>query len=170
MRSRRSWSPDGNLLAFTALLGEAWGKENNTWSQVIDLRTGKSSRLPGSEGIAGPLWVTQDMIVAANQSTTKFMTFDFKTKKWTDLVTGNFVNWNLSLDRKYFVFTTGGSEPEVRRVRFSDGKIETIASLKNFLRLADDHSTQVDVAPDGSPVFHPHIGTQEIYGLTVKWP
>jgi serine/threonine protein kinase len=165
-----SWSPDGNLLAFTAPSNEPWGTNNNARSQIIDLRTGKSSRLPGSEGNHGPLWVTQDVIVAANQSNTKFMTFDFKTQKWTDLVVGNFVNWNLSPDRKYFVFTTGGSEPEVRRVCFSDGKVETIASLKNFRRLADDHTTQVDVAPDGSPVFTRNIGTQEIYALTVKWP
>ena len=116
------------------------------------------------------LFRSQDVIVAANQSNTKFMTFDFKTQKWTDLVTGNFVNWNLSPDRKYFVFTTGGSDSEVRRLRFSDGKVETIASLKNFRRLANEHATQVDVAPDGSPVFTRDIGTQEIYALSLKWP
>jgi hypothetical protein len=30
--------------------------------------------------------------------------------------------------------------------------------------------TQINVAPDGSPVFTRDIGSQEIYALTVKWP
>jgi hypothetical protein len=120
----------------------------------------------------GPFGVTQDMIVAADQSTLKFKTFDLKTQKWTELIAGNFVNWNLSPDRKYFVFTTGGPDPEVRRLRFSDGKVDTVASLRNLRRVADNQTsaTQVDVAPDGSPVFNRDIGTQEIYALTVKWP
>src|ERR1035438_8532293 len=73
-------------------------------------------------------------LLAASMSGTKFKTFDLKTQKWTELITGNFVNYNLSPDRKYFVFTTGGTDPEVRRLRFSDGKIETIASRKKIPR------------------------------------
>ena len=168
-----TWSPDGNFLAWTSFVDEPFGVGNKPTPQIMDLRTGKSSALPDSQGMQGPFWVTQDVIVAAEQSTsTKFKTFDLKTQKWTDLIAGNFVNWNLSSDRKYFVFTTGGLDPEVRRLRFSDGKVETIASLKNLRRVADHQTsaTQVDVAPDGSPVFNRDIGTQEIYALTVKWP
>jgi Tol biopolymer transport system component len=167
-----TWSPDGNFLAWTSFVDAPVGVGNKPTPQIMDLRTGKSSALPDSQGLQGPFWVTQDVIVAAEQSGTKFKTFDLKTQKWTDLIAGNFVNWNLSPDRKYFVFTTGGSDPEVRRLRFSDGKVETIASLKNLRRVADHQTsaTQVDVAPDGSPVFNRDIGTQEIYSLTVKWP
>ena len=167
-----TWSPDGNFLAWTSFVDEPFGVGNKPTPQIMDLRTGKSSASPDSQGMQGPFWVTQDVIVAAEQSGTKFKTFDLKTQKWTELITGNFVNYNLSPDRKYFVFTTGGTDPEVRRLRFSDGKVETIASLKNLRRVADHQTsgTQVDVAPDGSPVFNRDIGTQEIYALTVKWP
>jgi tricorn protease-like protein len=167
-----TWSPDGNFLAWTAFVNEPLGTGHNWSPQIMDLRTGKSSVLPDSQGMQGPFGVTQDMIVAADQSTLKFKTFDLKTQKWTELIAGNFVNWNLSPDRKYFVFTTGGPDPEVRRLRFSDGKVDTVASLRNLRRVADNQTsaTQVDVAPDGSPVFNRDIGTQEIYALTVKWP
>ncbi len=167
-----NWSPDGDFLVWTAFRDLPNGTGNNRWPRILDLRTGKSVDLPDSQGMQGPEWVTRDVIVAADPSNTKFKTFDLKTQKWTDLVAGNFVNWNLSPDRKYFVFTTGGSDPEVRRVRFSDGKVETITSLRTLRRVTDDQTTltQVDVAPDGSPVFTRDIGTQEIYALTVKWP
>lgn len=62
----------------------------------------------------------------------------------------------------------------MKRVRFSDHAVETLGSLKDFQFAAyvQVHSadTQVGVAPDGSPVFTRDTGTQEIYGLSVKWP
>jgi hypothetical protein len=60
----------------------------------------------------------------------------------------------------------------VKRVRLSEGKIEPISSLAGLRRVVDavEGSTQVGVAPDGSPVFTRDIGTQEIYALNVKWP
>jgi len=30
--------------------------------------------------------------------------------------------------------------------------------------------TQINAAPDGSPVFTRDIGTQQIYALSVRWP
>jgi hypothetical protein len=44
--------------------------------------------------------------------------------------------------------------------------------LKDLRRVVDsvEGQTQVNVAPDGSPVFTRDIGTQEIYALTVHWP
>jgi hypothetical protein len=89
-----------------------------------------------------------------------------------ELVAGNFVNWGVSLDGKYLVFTTGGAEPKVQRLRFADRQIETITSMKDLRCVVDsvEGQTQVNVAPDGSPVFTRDIGTQEIYALTVHWP
>jgi Tol biopolymer transport system component len=44
-------------------------------------------------------------------------------------------------------------------------------SLKDLRRVEDSlDDTQIDVAPDGPPVFARDIGTQEIYALTVRWP
>jgi len=100
------------------------------------------------------------------------MTLDVKTGKTSDLASGNFINWNLSPDRKYFYFTTGGAEPTVQRLRFADRRIETITGLKDLRRVVDlaEGTTQVNVAPDGSPVFTRDIGSQEIYSLAIKWP
>jgi eukaryotic-like serine/threonine-protein kinase len=165
-----NWSPDGNLLVMTAWIDFPAERLHTIFVKVADLRTGKTSVVPSSEGMNGSAWITQDTIVA--QDGTKFVTFNFKTQKRSDLVAGNFVNWVVSPDGKYLVFTTGGADPKLQRLRLSDRHIETIASLKGLRRVVDtvESATQVGVAPDGSPVFTHDIGTQEIYALNVRWP
>ena len=167
-----TWSPDGNILVLDSLIeGKHPGDKNSDDSEIFDIRTGKLSVVPSSEGMFGAQWISQDALVAANESLTKFLTFDFKTQKWTDLIAGTFRDWNLSPDRKYFYFTTTGANPTVQRLRFSNHQIETITSLKDLHRVNDSvEGTQITVAPDGSAVFTRDIGTQEIYALTVKWP
>ena len=86
---------------------------------------------------------------------------------------GTFVNFAVSQDSKYLYFATGGAEPKAQRLRLADRQIETITSLKDFRRVVVDsveQSTQLDLAPDGSPVFARDIGTQEIYALNILWP
>ena len=76
-----------------------------------------------------------------------------------------------SPDYKYLYISAGGAEPEVLRFRVADGKIETIASLKDMRQAPGPNgNTQIGVAPDGSPIFSRDIGTQEVYALTLKWP
>jgi hypothetical protein len=98
--------------------------------------------------------------------------FNFKTRKWSEVVADSFDNWAASLDAKYLYYATGGAEPMARRVRLSDGKVETITSLRDLRRVVDpvEYETQISVAPDASAVFARDIGTQEIYALTLNWP
>jgi hypothetical protein len=112
------------------------------------------------------------MLVAAPVDTTKLLTFDFKTQKWSDLVSGAIINWATSPDYKYLYYTTGGVEPKAMRIRLSDHEVETIASLKDLRRVEDwqQANTQISVAPDGSAVFTRDIGSQEVYALNVRWP
>jgi hypothetical protein len=57
------------------------------------------------------------------------------------------------------------------RIRITDRKIEFLTSWKNLRpEIRPSGSTQISVAPDGSPVFTRDLGTEEIYALTVKWP
>ncbi len=119
----------------------------------------------------GGEWVTQDMLVAVTEDGLKLKTFDLKTQKWSDLLAGDFVNWVVTQGGKYLLFTTGGADPKLQRLRFADHQVATIDSLKDLRRVVDlTEGTQINVAPDGSPVFTRDIGTQELYALTVKWP
>ena len=74
----------------------------------------------------GVFWVTQDTLVAVTTDTTKFRTFDLKTGRWSDLISGSFVKWFVSPDGQYLYFTTGGSDQKAMRLRFADHLVETI--------------------------------------------
>jgi len=165
-----NWSPDGNLLVFTDIHDAA-----NLQLQILDLRTGARSVVPDSRGLVGGQWIAQDTLVARQLVTSKLMVFDMRTHKWSDLLLGStptiFVNWAHSPDYKYLYFATGGTDPQISRVRVADRNVETITSLKDLRQATGpDGNTQISVAPDGSPAFTRDIGTQEIYALTIKWP
>jgi Tol biopolymer transport system component len=169
------WSPEGSLLLFTSYSDAPVGENTRMYLQVFDFRTGKTSVVPSSHGIGGGWWITENKVVAArfHPSRPGFVTFDFKTQKWSDLLAGMFVSsWVVSPDGKYFYFTTGGAEPKAQRFRFADRQIETITSLRNLRRVMDslEQGTQIDIAPDGSPIFARDIGTHEVYALNVRWP
>jgi hypothetical protein len=141
----------------------------------LDLRTGKSSQVPGPAGLLNPQWVGDDRLVAGTQDFTKLMVFDVRAQQWSDLVSftapGYVVNWVHTPDYNSVFYTTGGADPKLFRVRLADRKISTITSLKDLHRATGPAgNTEISVAPDGSPVFTRNIGTQEIYALTVKWP
>jgi len=165
-----NWAADGNVLVFAN-----YRYNNHPELQFLDMRTGKRSVVPGSQDVMGGQWVTEDVLVGAHTSLTDLMLFDVKTQKWSSLVRdmkpGTIVNWAHSPDYKYLYYTTGGTDPNVVRVRIADRKVETLGSLKNLhLAPGPDGNTQISVAPDGSPIFTRDIGTQEVYALTLKWP
>jgi eukaryotic-like serine/threonine-protein kinase len=165
-----SWSPDGSRLVFADYVDDPQAR-----FQILDLRTGQRSSVPGAANLVGVEWVAENMLVASTQDRSKLVTFDIKTQKWSDLVPGPIPggagNWAYSPGFKYVYFATGGLEPQVQRVRLADRKVETIASLKGLNRAkGPDGNTQISVAPDGSAVLTRNTGTQEIYALTVKWP
>jgi len=164
--SAANWSPDGNLLLLSV------HAQNSAFLQIVDMRTQKTSIVPFSQGTIGGIWVTQDKLVAATKDLKKFMTFDFKTQKWADLTTGNFVNWAVSTDGRFLYASTGGAEPKTLRIRFDNHQVETIASLKDSRLVVDsiNVTTWINVAPDGSPILTRDAGYQEIYALNIKWP
>lgn len=107
-----------------------------------------------------------------------FKVFDRKTETWSDWEfepkAGLITRWGVSPDRQYLYYTTGEPDPEVMRVHVGAHRAEAVASLRDFrfamyiqLHGAD---REVNVAPDGSPIFTRDTGAQEIYALTVRWP
>ena len=168
------WSPDGNVLLFTSYYGydRPAAERHQSYLQTYDLRTREMRMIPSSEGKGGGRWVGQDGLIASGDSYTKLLYFDIKSQTWSELLSGNFVNWSVSPDGNYLYFATGGAEPQAKRVRLSEGRVESIASLTSLRRVVDavEGGTQMGVAPDGSIVFTRDIGTQEIYALNIKWP
>ena len=76
-----NWSADGKVLVF-----EYDRDPTHPELQFLELATGKRSVVPGSQGLDGGQWVSEDMLVAAPTNSAKLEIFDVRTQKWSDLV------------------------------------------------------------------------------------
>jgi WD40 repeat protein len=64
-----NWSPDGNLLVMTSLDESKPGSDTNSYDwKVLDLRSGKTSVVPSSQGVTWALWFNQDTLVAGRDT------------------------------------------------------------------------------------------------------
>ena len=164
------WSPDGNLLAVTgAVLDDSVPQGGYYQLKTIDVRSGEVSVIPDSKGKVGPWFIAPDAVLAVNEDQSKFLRFDFKTQKWSDMITspGQFVNWESSPDGTYFFYSVGGNDPKIFRMRLADRSVEEVTTMKGF---ASVDNPALSVSPDNLPVLTRNSGTQEICALSVKWP
>jgi serine/threonine protein kinase len=166
-RAAAEWSPDGGSLVFV-------GGPNQTSPRIrlMNLATGRISDLPGSESIAGAIFINAGTLVAFNVKTNKFVTFDFASGKWSDLVAlpSMSLSWGFSRDHKFLFYAVGAQK--VQRVSLATRKVEDVTELKGFHQAYHPTSGNWDfsLAPDGSLIFPRDISFQEIYALNMRWP
>jgi hypothetical protein len=123
--------------------------------------------------LLGAWYVDADTLVAYDLDAKKLVTFDMTHQRRSDLVSGMARGWEESPDRKYLYYTAaGGKELQLLRVRFSDGKVEFVTSLKDLRQMDNPthRGNNFTLAPDGSVIFARDISAQEIYALNVRWP
>jgi Tol biopolymer transport system component/DNA-binding winged helix-turn-helix (wHTH) protein len=163
------WSADGNALVFGCLAG--YGPADSAL-HLVDLRTDKVSTVPGSQGLFSPRWSPDGHYLAAiAEDTGKMMLFDFKTRKWTNLVNVQVGYPTWSRDSRHIYFDSySDDKPGFYRVRISDRALEQIASLKGLRRAWGAFDPWSGLAPDDSPLVLRDAGTQEIYALDWQAP
>jgi eukaryotic-like serine/threonine-protein kinase len=175
-----TWSPDGNSLAFGALVAGAHVFQPGRWLEVhtIDLRTRQVTVLPSSGNRYAPWWPRADVLVANNFDDGYFYSLDLKTHVWTRLAQGSYyLNWTPSPDGTYlYVLNAAKSGQKVQRIRAEDFKLEDVANVGNLRLINDDTLGQaslnawIGITADGSPTLTHDVGSDEIYALDVKWP
>lgn len=169
-----SWSSDGrSLLVNVHVPGKSTEDQDSRQLAVFDIESGRASMIPDSQGKEGAFQPSPQVIIAGGQQDSLYW-FHLPSQKWSVIADGPISNWMLSPDSKYLYFVREmPKNPQAMRIRLSDRKIETIASLEGLRRIADPiifGSSWIGIAPDGSLVLTRDIGTQEIYALDVKWP
>jgi dipeptidyl aminopeptidase/acylaminoacyl peptidase len=163
-----SWSQDGKAL-LAEVPAPKTSPQDADASQLafFNLESHSVASIPGSQGKSGPFQPLPQIVVASGQQN-KLYVCDLSTGKWSVLADGPIYYWMPSPDLKYlyFVRDTPGN-PEVLRIRFSDRKVDVIASLKSLRRIAEplDRSSWLGVAPDGSIV---HAGHRHSRGLQAR--
>ena len=165
-----TWSPDGSSLAFGRTPDLELGAFGPAPVQILNLKSGQVSAVPGSEGLYAVSWSPDGQYLSAMTSdSSKLMLFDFTTKKWLELAKGSFAYPNWSHDGEYIYFEDFG-KGEIRRVAVSSHKFESVAGIRELRRPGDYAGIWSAPAYDGSPMVMRDTGIQEIYALDLQLP
>jgi Tol biopolymer transport system component len=167
------WSPDGNRLVFGRMPWLETGAAGAVAVHLLDLRTHQVSTLPGSEGYWSPRWSPDGRYIAALGLASQLVLFDFTTNKWVELLKANLGCLNWSRDGKWVYCNLFSESPgAVIRVRISDRKVETVASMKDLQGSPTGFwaAWWSSLAPDDSPLVLRDASLQEIYALDWEAP
>jgi Tol biopolymer transport system component/DNA-binding winged helix-turn-helix (wHTH) protein len=163
-----SWTPDGNSLVYG---GSMWSEVPPSISS-IDLRTGRSFTIPGSEGMESPRLSPDGRFIYAEKSRErKSFLFEARSQRWSEipakLTSPIWPEW--SSDSKYVYLghdseMPAGSYHEIR-VRAADSMTEPVATMSLPDGLTGVWGGWMSTAPDGSPLLLRDLSIQEIYAL-----
>jgi Tol biopolymer transport system component/DNA-binding winged helix-turn-helix (wHTH) protein len=165
-----NWSPDGNSVIFSYFPIFERAPPEKLGIYMVDLKTRKVKKLPGSDGLWVPRWSPDGShIVARSADSRSLLLFDFATQAWSELTTEAYVvpaNW--STDGRSVFYVRRGAQPAVLRVTIANRKVEEIVSLKDLRQTGFRGAIWTGLTSDDSPLFLRDIGTQEIYALDLQ--
>lgn len=153
------WMPSGDALIYSRVYGV-----ENPGLYRFDLRTGRSEKIVGSDGLYGARWSPDGRYLSAIEAATNLLLLvDLKTGKRTPLASPAWwPSW--SVDSQYLYFNRDSSN-WIFRVRVPDGSEEKVLEVP--FRSA---SRTFTLAPDGSPIILREHGRYDVYSLALSVP
>jgi len=167
------WSPDGASIVFST--GPTAGDQGNTDPRVrmmlwtLDVKTGRVSILPGSQGLWSPRWSPDGRYIAAlGFPKWHLMLYRVATHQQTEIA-GWFAGWpSWSRDSQFVYFR---DDAAWYRVRIGARKPERVTKVENFRSAPSaPNFNWVGLAPDGSLISTRDVGSTEIYALDWEAP
>ncbi len=156
-----TWSPDSAAIAYAA--GEG--------IRILDLKTQKSTMVPGSEKLYSPRWSPDGryLVALGLWPSTKLMLFSFATQRWEELTSGmsSWPSW--SRDSKQVIFAGGGPGAEVFRITLSNRHKEQIVHESTFRSIASAAAGWYGITPDGRVISTRDTSIDEVYALDLEY-
>lgn len=160
-QARPEWMPASND---SLIYSRGYSAENSGFYR-LDLRSGRSEKIPGTDGLYEPLWSPDGRNLAAVDAAGagSLLLLDLKTGKRTRIAgQAWWPAW--SPDSQYVYFTKPGNS-WIFRVRVPDGSEEKILEVP--FRVTPWPFT---AAPDGSLIFLREHGRYDVYSLSLSVP
>lgn len=164
-----NWSADGKRIIY----GRQFAPSGNMGIFVLDLKTGKVTELPHSQGLFSPrLSPDERYIVALSRDLSSLKLFDFRTGQWTlwfREAAGSVGYPVWSKDSKYLYFDDMVTDEEsIRRVKLGEDHAESVFAVRGVEHYLGQFGYWSGQAPDGSWMFLQDRSTQEVYSLDLE--
>jgi Tol biopolymer transport system component/DNA-binding winged helix-turn-helix (wHTH) protein len=167
------WSPDGESIVYSTREDKSANPPADEAIYVLDLRTRKTAKLQGSDGLKFPRWSPGGKYLGAFWGNwEKVMLFDFRTRQWKEMAHGNSLsalNWSPDSQYLYFEDILELHEP-LYRIRSSGGQAERVADFESVLASGALRCQFAGFAPDGSLMAIVNRGSNDIYELDLELP
>lgn len=162
-----SWAPDGQRLVFGRVT-DLMGREDGVRAlELLDLRTGRTSTIPHSEGLFSPRWSPDGRYIAAitlDQRTLRLL--DLQAQTWRTVAETTVADPVWSPDSKAIFFHADRADTQpIYRWSLPDGSLQMVANLSNFVDGETADYFFCGLTPDAKPVVRSRIRTGDIYTL-----
>jgi Tol biopolymer transport system component/DNA-binding winged helix-turn-helix (wHTH) protein len=154
-----SWSPDGKNIAYGV---QKFNTSDPAIIRIVEVSSGKVSKVDGSEGLYAPRWSPDGKMIAAQQRATPghLMLYDVAEHRWYE-VSGGTADWpTWEPDSSSILFQT---ERALMRYRIANRKLEQIAETEPISVGNTSHC--VGVMPDGAPIRTLDHDSRQLYEL-----
>jgi Tol biopolymer transport system component len=163
-----TWSPDGSRIVFGGLVDPGHRVPGPLVIHIFDLKQGRLSVVPGSEGLWTARWSPDGRYIAALTADSRsLMLFDFRTGQWTRLLRLEEVldlHWAAQGECMYSIVKSNRGETDLFRVDIPRHQAERLTTLES------GDWPPLGRAPDDSPLITHRLNNEEIYALQCQFP
>jgi len=163
-----TWSPDSHAIAY-----DVRPSDKGAHIEILNLDTMQSESVPGSGGLANPVWSPdgQHMVALTDEASSRLMLYHLADRKWRRLPGEGDFGWPTWSHDGKFVYAWDEKGNKIFRVNIGNGKAEDVASLEgvHWTALFVGIYGWFDLTPDDRIMFLRDTGSEEIYALQLDY-
>jgi DNA-binding winged helix-turn-helix (wHTH) protein/Tol biopolymer transport system component len=164
------WRTDGRQIVLDVEEMES-GREPDI--RILDLESGKLTKLLDSDGLIEPRWSADGRYIAAlNPKKKQVLLYDCKLEKWSVLAEANFpaaLRWSPGGDALYYQ-DVDEVEESIFRVPMATREAERVLGLGDLLSTGAARGIFTGLSPDGSVYVTVDHGDVDVYAVDLQLP